>query len=242
LSRIVLTRDVEIPMRDGTILRADVSRADDGPPQPVVLIRTVYNKDRVNFAPWGGVTKRGFAFVIQDCRGMYRSDGDWTGLRMKYEADDGYDTIEWIAAQPWCDGKVFMVGVSALGVTTLLAATARPPHLVAIAPWQVTEASLFRRETGGGFVLELLVTWLLAQIARMGLPRALAAGKATMEDVERVRAGLMNPDAVTGHLPIATNPYLDVPGAPLTIAELLATEPFTAVPLERIAVPTQLLG
>lgn len=242
MSKLTLTRNVEIAMRDGTILRADVTRMEEGEPQPVLLVRTVYDKDRSGFAPWGGMAKKGFALVVQDCRGGYASEGEWTGLRFAYDADDGYDTVEWLAAQPWCNGQVVMTGVSGLGMTTLLAAAARPPHLVAVAPWQISDASLVQREHGGGFEIELLTSWLLAQIAWMGLPKALAAGEATMEDVAKVADGLANIDRVTGHLPIANNPWLDVPGAPITIAELLATSPFPLVDFGAIEVPTQLLG
>jgi len=121
-------------MRDGNVLRADVYRPKDGR-YPVLLARTCYGK-----ATWGAWLKpvetagEGYAVVIQDIRGNFASDGEF--FPFFSDIEDGYDTVEWCAEQQWSDGKVGMFGSSAVAYTQLLAALAKPPHLVAIAPFQ----------------------------------------------------------------------------------------------------------
>jgi predicted acyl esterase len=93
--------DVPTPMRDGTVLRANVYTPDQPGPHPIVLIRTPYNKDRPFNGAYGGPAVgagRCYIAVAQDVRGQYKSDGVWYPFRS--EATDGYDTIEWAAALP----------------------------------------------------------------------------------------------------------------------------------------------
>jgi hypothetical protein len=122
-------------MRDGNILRADVYRPATKGRYPVLLARTCYGK-----ATWGAWLRpvdtagEGYAVVIQDIRGNFASDGEF--FPFFSDIEDGYDTVEWCAGQPWADGKVGMFGSSAVAYTQLLAALAHPPHLVAIAPFQ----------------------------------------------------------------------------------------------------------
>ncbi|RIK35997.1 MAG: hydrolase, partial [Chloroflexi bacterium] len=121
------------PMRDGVELSADVflPATGDGP-WPAILQRTPYdNTDEL----WVGIAtyfaKHDYAFVTQDVRGRGDSDGSFNPFFS--EGADGYDTVEWVAAQPWCDGKVGMIGGSYGGAVQWLAAKERPPHLAAIA-------------------------------------------------------------------------------------------------------------
>jgi putative CocE/NonD family hydrolase len=124
---------LDIPMRDGVILRADVYRPDDDEPHPVVLARTPYNKQLADPPrPWLRLASEGYTVVVQDCRGRHASDGEFWPFRD--EMNDGYDTVEWIAAREWCTGKIGMCGTSYLGVTQWLAAAAAPPHLTTIVP------------------------------------------------------------------------------------------------------------
>ncbi len=132
---VVVDKDVPLPVRDGTVLRADVYRPAVEGRWPVLLGRTCYGKDS-----WGGwidplrTAGQGYAVVINDTRGSFASGGEFHPF--VHDADDGYDVVEWCAAQPWSDGKVGMFGSSAPGYLQLLAAVAGPPHLVAIAPMQ----------------------------------------------------------------------------------------------------------
>ena len=124
------TLELFSPMRDGVKLAANVYLPRGKGPWPVVLVRTPYLKDSRNFgagAPrWTGV---GYAYVVQDVRGKGHSEGFYAAF--VNDIEDGYDTVEAVAVQPWSNGAVGMTGASAMGITTNLAATAAPPHLKA---------------------------------------------------------------------------------------------------------------
>lgn len=126
--------EVRVPMRDGVELAADLYHA--GPePRTVVLVRLPYDKDgEYCFLPEIAryFARRGYTAVIQDVRGKFRSGGATEfGL---HEVDDGFDTVGWIADQPWCDGRVVMWGDSYFGMTQLAAAASGHPALAAISP------------------------------------------------------------------------------------------------------------
>ncbi|HEX9038038.1 MAG TPA: CocE/NonD family hydrolase [Ktedonobacterales bacterium] len=127
--------DQRIPMRDGVTLSADVYLPvmDTGgaPSLPAILTRTPYQKAMVNMlsqARW--FAERGYAFVAVDVRG--RGDSDGSFVPYMSEGVDGYDCIEWIAAQPWCDGAVGTIGGSYLGRLQWQAAVEQPPSLKAM--------------------------------------------------------------------------------------------------------------
>jgi putative CocE/NonD family hydrolase len=126
--------NVAVPMRDGVTLRADVLRPSADGAFPVLLYRTPYDKglERRSHTLFASAVERGFAVVIQDVRGRFASGGDFEPYRQ--EGADGYDTVEWIANRPWCNGDVGMVGLSYPAATEWLAAVENPPHLRAIAP------------------------------------------------------------------------------------------------------------
>ena len=129
--RVTVESAVRVPMRDGVALVADVYRPAGEGRFPVLLERTPYNRAD----PGTGVllASHGYVVVLQDTRGRYASEGQFYPFRD--EARDGYDTVEWAAALPYADGKVGMYGGSYVGATQMLAASARPPHLVAIFPY-----------------------------------------------------------------------------------------------------------
>ena len=126
--------DVAVPMRDGVVLRADVHRPREGGPFPVLVYRTPYGKDEAarDYTTVQRAVARGYAVVVQDVRGRYRSAGMFDAYRQ--EGPDGYDTIEWAAAQPWSNGAVGMFGLSYPAAVQWLAAMESPPHLKAIVP------------------------------------------------------------------------------------------------------------
>ncbi len=137
--RIML--DVRVPMRDGTLLSADVYLPPAGDQFPVLLTRTIYSKEsypetdgaRPNgYVGWGErFIEGGYAVVIQDCRGRYDSDGVW---EVYVQDEDGHDTVEWLIRQPWCDGNVGMFGISYLGFTQMHPAPLASEGLKAILP------------------------------------------------------------------------------------------------------------
>jgi putative CocE/NonD family hydrolase len=122
---------VRVTMRDGVKLVANVFRPDADGRFPVIVVRTPYGKNG-HYAASRWFAERGYACVAQDCRGRHDSEGEFRPLRD--DANDGYDTIEWAAAQPWSDGNVGTIGGSYLGWNQWLAATLRPPHLKCMIP------------------------------------------------------------------------------------------------------------
>ena len=124
-------------MRDGTILRANITRPNVEGNFPVLLERTPYNKEAGSENGVGSpqfFAQRGYAVIIQDVRGRFASDGDFYPFRDDGAGinRDGYDTIEWAALQPWSDGNVGTIGGSYSGATQYRNALSRPPHLRAM--------------------------------------------------------------------------------------------------------------
>jgi putative CocE/NonD family hydrolase len=128
---VSVKRNVEVPMRDGTPLKTDVYLPQTEARFPLILIRTPYKKD-VEELKANYYARRGYAVAVQNCRGRFGSSGTWEPFI--HEAKDGHDAIEWLAKQPWCNGKVGMIGGSYLGWVQWWAARERPPHLVTIIP------------------------------------------------------------------------------------------------------------
>ncbi|MEK7807206.1 MAG: CocE/NonD family hydrolase [Chloroflexota bacterium] len=170
--------NVAVPMRDGKKLYADIYRPDGPGPFPVILVRTPYDKTTpgtmLMLDPLKAA-KNGYATVIQDTRGRYTSEGEFYAFRD--DINDGYDTVEWAAAQTWSSGKVGMCGTSYVGATQWLTAISRPPHLAAIAP-NVTASNYHEGWTyqGGAFELGFNVSWTLNQLTLANF-KALSAAK-----------------------------------------------------------------
>ena len=150
---------VAVPMRDGVKLYADVYRPRREGRFPTLITRTPYGVQRdgmheavIRFA------QQGYAVVVQDTRGRYESEGAWDPFRN--EANDGFDTVEWAAAQAWSNGKVGMHGGSYLGHVQWQAATMAPPHLTTIFP-VLASTSIYHNTFfhGGAFKLALAFGW-----------------------------------------------------------------------------------
>jgi uncharacterized protein len=156
--------EVSMTTRDGVKLAANVFLPVGPGPFPAVLSRTPYLKDALgDLAGYSAqkYTDAGYAFVMQDVRGKGHSEGFYEAFIPDLE--DGYDTVEWVAKQPWSNGKIGMVGASALGITTNLAAMGAPPHLVAafviVAPYD----QLLNTFPGGVLKDEDTLGWLKGQ-------------------------------------------------------------------------------
>jgi len=165
-----------VEMRDATRLATDVYLPVPPVPSPTVVMRTPYGKsDALVEAIAGLLVLNGYSAVVQDMRGT----GDSEGEANLFESDgwgtvqDGYDTIEWAASQPWCDGQVGMFGVSALGISAYLAAGAQPPSLVcevvAFAASDLYDQAAYQ---GGALRASLIDGWLGAQNPAL-IPRVL---------------------------------------------------------------------
>jgi predicted acyl esterase len=152
---MIVHKDLRVPMRDGVHLAADAYHDDGDMPRPALVALSPYGKElqalALTIPPqrrpsplWDGcieagdiarVVKEGYVHVIGDVRGSGGSEGEHIG---NYNAggvplgQDAYDFIEWVAAQPWCNGVVGMIGISYFGSMQIFAAAERPPHLKAI--------------------------------------------------------------------------------------------------------------
>lgn len=175
LLNVRVERNVPVPMRDGTVLRADVFRPETEGRYPVLLSRTPYDKSS-NGTAYGWMqpirpASEGYVVVVQDVRGRFESGGTFQPFHQ--EVNDGFDSVEWAAIQPWSNGRVGMYGLSYLGATQWLAASATPPNLQCMLPG-LTGSDFLDGWTyqGGALVLGFNLMWSLAML---GLPEVLRA-------------------------------------------------------------------
>jgi uncharacterized protein len=153
--KIAVRKHLRIPMRDGVELAVDAYHGEADTPRPALIAMSAYGKELQALAltlppqrrpspMWDGcieagdiarVVAEGYVHVIGDMRGTGDSGGEMIGnynFGGVSQGQDLYDVIEWVAAQPWCDGNIGMIGISYFGSMQVLAAAERPPHLKAI--------------------------------------------------------------------------------------------------------------
>jgi uncharacterized protein len=185
---LLVEKDVDVPMRDGARLKADVFRPDDGAKFPAILNLGPYQKDKLWVPPpaleekpnpymnWETVNPewwvpKGYAAVRVDGRGSGKSPGQCEPWSFG-EAVDFYDAIEWAAAQPWCNGKVGLSGISYYAINQWFVANLAPPSLKAIIPWEGF-ADLYRDALFHGGVLSLFMpNWFVAHLMHHTVGRA----------------------------------------------------------------------
>ena len=184
-SSVLIELDVAVPMRDGIVLRADIHRPRDGGPFPVLVYRTPYGKEEAvrDYATVPRAVARGYAVVVQDVRGRYRSAGTFDPYRQ--EGPDGYDTVEWAATQPWSNGAIGLFGLSYPGAVQWLAAMESPPHLRAFVPAMTFASPQQFFYSGGAWDLSW-AGWVWNNIAPDLRQRLNAAGPRTKDEA---RAG-----------------------------------------------------
>jgi putative CocE/NonD family hydrolase len=181
-------------MRDGVVLQADVWRPSSTGRFPVLVYRTPYDRHHAQGASStvAHAAARGYAVVVQDVRGRYGSGGDFDPYRN--EGRDGFDTIEWAAAQPWSDGSVGTFGLSYPGAVQWLAAVESPPHLKAMVPAMTFSTPRNFFYSGGTFDMSWLA-WIWNNIAPDTRVRRGLAGPRTVEaagaEWERIRDGVL---------------------------------------------------
>jgi uncharacterized protein len=164
-SDVAVETDVLIPMRDGVRLAADIYRpAKDGQPVagrfPTLLTRTPYNKSG-SAGEGRYYAARGYNVVANDVRGRFASQGTWR--LMADDPKDGFDVVEWIAAQRWSDGKVGTFGTSYPGGTQHALAELSPPHLTTMVPVDaLSNCGVAGMRHGGAFELRFL-NWIFNQ-------------------------------------------------------------------------------
>jgi len=165
---IVISKDVMLEMRDGIHLATDVYRpARDGElvsgRYPTIVCLTPYDKGERRYTEIADFfVPHGYAVALQDLRDRHRSEGtdEYFHSATPHTGEDGYDTIEWIAAQGWSNGRTGMVGSSYAGITQIRTALERPPHLTAIWP-DVAPTNTFENQTREGGAMQLHMFWAL---------------------------------------------------------------------------------
>ena len=158
---VIVKLDVPASMRDGVRLFADVYLPDAPGPFPVIVTRMPYDKQSAyGMMPALGRfwARHGYAYVAQDVRGRYTSEGQFGRVD---EVSDGYDTIDWIAKQTWCDGRIGATGESYYGYTSWAAAVGQHPNLKSVAVVNITPDLYQRRFLNGVFRLSAQGSWSL---------------------------------------------------------------------------------
>lgn len=215
---IVVSRDVMVPARDGVRLATDIYRpAHDGTPLqgqfPTILMRTSYDKTAGRYVETADFfTPRGYVVALQDFRGRYRSEGtgQYFHTANPHEGRDGYDTVEWIATQPWSDGRIGTVGSSHPGIAQLHMALYRPPHLTAIWP-DVTPINSYDHQVRRGGAMQLHMfgaLFLHAQDAQEILHKP-EARLALFDAMEHMRDWVQATPFKPGHTPLSMVPALE---------------------------------
>ncbi|HYW41992.1 MAG TPA: CocE/NonD family hydrolase, partial [Bryobacteraceae bacterium] len=159
---------VLIPMRDGVRLAANVFLPENHGRVPAILERTPYGKGAQVTPNYQAFVDRGYAVVVQDVRGRYESEGRFEPLHQ--EPADGDDTLNWIARQPWSDGKVGMIGGSYRGIVQWKVAVLGNPHLKAIFPVVSGDDDYRDRfySTGGAMKLGHRLGWMSENLQASG--------------------------------------------------------------------------
>ncbi|MET0493450.1 MAG: CocE/NonD family hydrolase [Actinoplanes sp.] len=220
VSSYAVTRNVLAPMRDGVRLAADLWLPTTNAPVPAVLFRTPYGRSAYHadvLRPQQCV-EAGFAAIVQDMRGRSDSEGRWEPLNWAVEAEDTYDTVEWVAAQTWCSGAVGMSGVSYSGTVQHTSSLLRPPHLRAIAPTMASSPEFDRVESGGSLRLDLAISWLavtcLDWVLRPGV-----TGLDT-QSIGLILRAVSDPRFLYLTRPLRDLPLFGIAGFPITFDEL----------------------
>ncbi len=173
----VVTHDVGVTMRDGVRLDADVLRPAESGRFPTLVYRTPYDRKRSEESDVvRAAVERGYAVVLVDVRGRYGSQGAF--VPYFNEGRDGYDTIEWAAAQPWSTGEIGTFGLSYPGAVQWLAAVESPPHLKAMVPAMTFSTPRNFFYAGGAWDLSWLA-WIWDNIAPDARRRADLPGART---------------------------------------------------------------
>jgi uncharacterized protein len=195
---------VKMKTRDGVTLVADVYRPAAEGRFPTLLQRTPYDR-RGGGGEARALAAAGYVVIGQDVRGRFDSEGEFDPFR--HEADNGYDAVEWAAALPYSNGQVGMWGGSYVGATQMLAASAHPPHLVAIFPY-VTASEYYE---GWTYQHGALMQWFATSWSS-----GLAIDTLRRKTDERTRQHLRDweKQATT---PLTAYPFLDLP-APADLA------------------------
>ena len=212
---VTIEQNVPVPMRDGVVLRANVFRPDNSGQFPGLLTRTPYGKANAGVDRY---VRAGYVVVTQDTRGRYASNGEYTLFTAEHtgDAEDGYDSVEWLAKQPYCNGKVGTLGASYNAYMQWQLAKLRPPSLVAMCAYTIP-LELREVDWTGGFKPGRRIRWWLTTIApdlrlREGLavPHTPAEARRIWDAVEQGRwLGFMPWGDIPRYLPKRLATYVE---------------------------------
>jgi putative CocE/NonD family hydrolase len=207
-----------IPSRDDVHLASDIYRpACEGEALldrfPTILLRTSYNKKAQRYVEIADfVTVRGYVVVSQDFRGRYRSEGtgQYFHTANPHEGRDGYDTVEWIASQPWSNGRVGTVGSSHPGLAQLHMALYRPPHLTAIWP-DATPINSYDHQVrqGGAMQLHMFGALFIHALEAQEVQNDPAAQQSIISALEQMRDLVYSTPFKPDHTPLSVAPNLE---------------------------------
>lgn len=161
------TRGHKAKMRDGVRLSVDVFQPKAEGKFPAILIITPYGNNPGYQARGSWFAQRGYVVAVADSRGRFDSEGEWDPFDPKHKTD-GYDLTEWLAAQPWCDGKVGMMGLSYMGWTQWWTATQAPPSLRAIVPEVAPPDQFYNLPYQNGVLQGVMLDWAGNMAGRVG--------------------------------------------------------------------------
>lgn len=213
---IKVEKGVPMTMRDGVLLRADVYRPGDRQKHPAILMRSPYNRTMVldlNFLNLIDVIMSGYALVVQNIRGTYDSGGvlGLGDVSLSREALDGYDSVEWVASQPWCDENVGTAGGSYLGILQWITARGNPPHLKAMAPWISGSGSVEPSRLNGIVNLGVASGWVLGMALEIASWQK-EMGKDVSYALEVLHRAYVQPEEVYNYLPLKDVPHFNFEG------------------------------
>nr|WP_296768835.1 CocE/NonD family hydrolase [Rhodococcus sp. (in: high G+C Gram-positive bacteria)] len=208
-TKLVVDFAVEIKTRDGVRLIADVYRPAGDDKWPVILQRNPYGRTDEGMGSMvivdpAWLARQGYAVIVQDTRGRGESDGVWEGFHQ--DTDDGYDTVEWAASQPWSTGDVGMYGSSGMGITTYKAIAARPPSLRAAVAF-ISGPDL-EVKSSGGLLQVSFMTWYALMMA-IDTAKRLDSPSATADLIGRILNGMGNLQQAWETLPLNSIDGLD---------------------------------
>jgi len=206
-------------MRDGVLLRADIYRPDDRQEHSAIFSRAYhkgFGNDNMHLSVMHAV-RAGYAVVVQVVRGRGTSGGEWKPENAEtVEAADGYDSVEWIASQRWCDGSVGVMGYSHSGGMAAQIAMENPPHLKAIAPWssgippsrgRVGPGGYRPPNSGGAISLITALVWLPNEAGDI-VRRLARQGEDVIEMWRALEWARQSPEEYFNYLPLLEIPFV----------------------------------
>jgi putative CocE/NonD family hydrolase len=213
---ILIDQNVPIKMRDGVKLVGDVYRPGNPGKYSAILVRTPYHINEVfnfSYVQARSTVMAGYALVISYWRGRYGSEGKYdVAASQDVEGADCYDTVEWVASQPWCDGNIGMAGESGLGTVQWRTARENPPHLKAIAPSLAGAPGERRPEISDSPALLNVAVSFTLLVAGDVLDKLEANGEDTTEMRRLIKEVDDDPSLAYNYLPLKDVPQFNIPG------------------------------